>query len=339
MQILNGLGLNHAPTHSLSVIIPCLNEEKTIHGVLNAIHGQTYPLDLIEVIIADGLSTDSTRQKIEQFNAAHPDLKVVVVDNPHRIIPKALNLAIAQSTAEIILRLDAHCIPEKTYLARSVSQLVNGKGKNVGGVWKIEPGAETEIARSIALAAAAPFAVGDAKYRYSKEAGSVDTIPFGCFYRQDLVTMGGYDESLLANEDSDLNTRIRKNGGDIWFDPEIQAVYFARPTWKALAIQYWRYGYWKVKMLRKYPDSIKLRQLLPPVFVGGLLSLLILGIAWPFFNLLFLIMVILYFMVLVLFSLPIAWKKKNWFSILGIPISTAVMHFSWGTGFLWSLFR
>ena len=205
---------------NVSIIVPCYNEEKTIGLLLDAIYHQDYPLADLEVVISDGMSTDNTRVEIEKFRLAHPGLTIQVVDNLQRSIPAALNAAIKSSSAEFILRLDAHSKPEKSYIERSIQALNDGKGNNVGGVWQIEPGGPGRIARAISLAAAHPLGVGDAYYRFATEAGEVDTVPFGAFRRDLVDEIGGYDESLLTNEDYEFNTRIRQRGGKVWLDPQ-----------------------------------------------------------------------------------------------------------------------
>lgn len=124
--------VNQGMVQSVSVIIPCYNEEKTISLLLDAIYRQTYPRYLLEVIIADGGSVDNTRQQIADFQQSHPDLNIRVIDNPKRIIPAALNRAIEASSGEIILRLDAHCVPAEDYIERSIHNLNEGAGDNVG---------------------------------------------------------------------------------------------------------------------------------------------------------------------------------------------------------------
>ena len=151
-------------TKTVSIIVPCYNEQSTIHLLLNAIHRQTYPRSMMEVVIADGGSTDGTRAAIQDWQAAHPDLQVNLVDNPKKIIPAGLNTAIKAASGEIIVRLDAHSEPQEDYVARSVAALENGLGQNVGGAWDIRPGSEGWIARSIAFAASHPIGVGDARY-------------------------------------------------------------------------------------------------------------------------------------------------------------------------------
>jgi len=195
----------------VSIIVPCFNERTTITLLLDAIYGQSYPLNQMELVIADGGSDDGTPEVINEWHQNHPDLRVKVIKNPKRIIPAALNTAIKASTGDIIVRLDAHSKPQPDYIERSVAGLEKGLGENVGGVWDIQPGSDHWISRSIAAAAGHPIGVGGARYRYTDKAGYVDTVPFGAFKRELLDKIGIFDESLLTNEDYEFNTRIRQN--------------------------------------------------------------------------------------------------------------------------------
>ena len=169
---------------SVSIIIPCYNEEKTIQTLLDAILAQSYPREQMEVIIADGISEDDTRSKIASYQDMHTDLDLKLIDNPVKIIPAGLNAAIDKANGEIIIRMDAHSAPNPDYVSLSVDALIAGKGDNVGGVWDIQPGAESWVAASIAAAAAHPLGVGDALYRHATQAQVVDTVPFGSFRRE-----------------------------------------------------------------------------------------------------------------------------------------------------------
>lgn len=324
---------------SVSIIIPCYNEQSTIRSLLEAIYGQTYPRREMEVVIADGLSTDRTREEIAAFAASHPDLRIAVLDNPKRHIPAALNIALRAASGEILIRLDAHSRPSPDYVERCVAALEAGYGENVGGVWEIHPGAPTWAARSIAAAAAHPLGVGDALYRHTDRAACVDTVPFGAFKRELLALVGFFDESLLTNEDYEFNARIRTRGGKIWLDPAIRSVYFARPTFGALAKQYWRYGFWKYRMLRRYPKTLRWRQALPPLFVLSLLTLAALGPLWRGFWLLLAAEMGTYLLVLAAAGLRSALKRREAFLFAGLPVAIAVMHLAWGSGFLWSIIK
>ncbi len=323
----------------ISIIVPCFNEAATITLLLDAIRGQTVPSSDYEIIIADGMSTDDTRNRIAEFARSHEKLAIKVIDNPARSIPAGLNRAIDAAKGEIIIRLDAHSVPASDYIEKCVHHLEKGLGVNVGGRWDIKQGKPGWMARSIAVAAANPIGVGDAQYRHGSKAGAVDTVPFGAYYRKTLMDLGGYNESLKTNEDYELNTRLRRLGGTIWFDPEIRAVYYARSTVKSLASQYFRYGFWKRQMLSKFPQSIRARQLLPPLFIASLFIGAILSIFVPWFWLIYVAGIALYVVILVLAGLIEAVRNRDVTLLVGVALAIGTMHFSWGGGFLASLFK
>lgn len=321
----------------VSVIVPCRNEQHRITGLLQAIVAQTFPLGRIEVIIADGMSSDQTRPQIREFQDRNPSLRITVIDNPQQVIPTALNRAIAEAKGEFILRLDAHSAPEPEYIEWCVQDLNEAKGDNVGGYWVIVPGDDTWIAKSIASAASNKLGAGDARYRTSGEAGIVETVPFGAYRKATLEGIGGYDESLLSNEDYDLNHRIMEQGGKVYFDPRIRIQYVARSNLRELGKQYWRYGFWKVKMLKKFPGSLRSRQALPPLFVLYLILGAIISFISSPFKLVFLGSLLLYLLLVILSALPAALKSRDLRMLMGIPLAIMTMHISWGSGFLWSL--
>jgi glycosyltransferase involved in cell wall biosynthesis len=322
---------------TVSVIIPCFNEEQTIGALLTAIYNQSYPLEDLEVVIADGLSTDRTRAEIEKFQITHPDLKVQVVDNPKVNIPSGLNRALEAAVGEYIIRLDAHSIPFPDYIDRCVENLESGMGESVGGVWEINPGGEGWIASAIALATSHPFGVGDARYRVGGKPQLVETVPFGAFKHTLIDKIGKFNETLLTNEDYEFNVRIKQSGGGIWFDPAIRSKYYARSSLSGLARQYWRYGFWKARMLRTHPKTIRWRQLIPPLFVFSLIAILLFGF---FYHLAFIfwgLEILIYFLFLCSVGLQSAVRMRDWRMIPGVAISIAVMHILWGSSFLWSL--
>lgn len=323
----------------ISLIIPCYNEEATILALLQSIQKQTYPLDDLEVIIADGMSTDQTRRIVTLFQKENKYPLIRVIDNPKRIIPAALNLAIQAATGELIVRMDAHTLPAPDYIALSVKAFDEGKGQDVGGVIDIAPAANTWMARSIAVATRHPLGVGDAKYRWATSAGFADTVAFGTYARKTFDQIGFYDESLLVNEDYELNARLRAAGGKIWIDPAIRATYYSRPDLSSLSRQYFTYGFYKWRMLRQHPDTLRWRQALPPLFVFGLLMLLLLAAFWQFARFAFLFVAGIYLFILVAGSIPETRRQRNLLLLVGIPLAIMTMHFSWGSGFWWSLFK
>jgi glycosyltransferase involved in cell wall biosynthesis len=327
----------------VSLIVPCYNEGQTIGLLLQAIYQQSCPRPALEVVIADGMSGDNTRQVIAEFAASHPDLAVRVVDNPKRIIPAALNTAIRAAAGEIIVRLDGHSMPYPDYVERILEALESGQWDMVGGVWDIQPGGGQNppgwVSRSIAAAAAHPLGVGDARYRFTRTASEADTVPFGAYRRSLVEKIGYFNEDLLTNEDYEFNLRVRQSGGKIWLDPRIRSVYFARPNLPALARQYWRYGYWKGQMLRRNPGSLRWRQAVPPLFVAALVLLAVLGLFWSPARLLLALQAGMYALTLLGAGLASAVQKRDPGLLVGLPLAMAVMHTVWGTALLWSLGR
>jgi succinoglycan biosynthesis protein ExoA len=291
----------------------------------------------MELIISDGLSTDDTRKMIADFQTQHPDLPIQILDNTARSIPAALNRAIQAARGDIIVRLDAHSMPDREYVARCVQALGEGRGANVGGVWEVRAGAQTWLAESIAIAAAHPLGVGDAMYRLAPGAGPVDTVPFGSFYRTLVNEIGAFDERLLSNEDYEFNARIRRSGRTVWLDPAIRSVYIARSTLAELARQYGRYGFWKWRMLRRYPTTLRWRQALPPIFVFSLAALSVIGFWYAPAVVILAVEFGSYLSVLLLAGVFAARRRRKWALIGGLPLAISTMHLSWGGGFLWSL--
>jgi len=320
----------------VSIVIPCFNEQATIHLLLDALYNQTYDPTDMEVIIADGMSTDDTRGKISLFQRDHPTLKMKVVDNIKRNIPSGLNRAIEAAEGKYIIRLDAHSIPANDYVARCIQGIKAGLGDNIGGVWEIKAGTDNWVARSIALAASHPLGVGDARYRVGGKPQAVDTVPFGSFQRSLVDEIGPFDETLLTNEDYEFNARIRKSGGKVWLDPQIRSTYFTRATFSELAKQYWRYGYWKVRMLVRYPETFRWRQL-AGLFVLSWLVLGLLAIPFPIARWILFIQTLFYGFALVGSGVQLVVKHRDIKLAIGVPIAITTMHFSWGSAFLWSL--
>jgi succinoglycan biosynthesis protein ExoA len=331
---------SHTPGNiEVSVIIPCFNEESTISLLLDAIKNQTFPISRLEVIIADALSTDQTRRIIELYVQKNTELTIYVIDNPKRTIPAAVNLAVNAAIGEFIVRLDAHSIPNANYIELCINALKADIADCVGGVWDIVPGGQGWIARSIATAAAHPMGVGDAQYRFTNKSSFVDTVPFGAFRKKLFIKIGGFNENLLSNEDYEFFARIRKNHGKIWLDPAIHCTYFARNNLNALARQYWRYGFWKYRMLVNFPETLRWRQALPPLFVLIIMFLLFFSIFFGFSRLVLGCLLVFYLVILLGTSLNSCFRKSDPGLFIGMPLAMACMHFSWGVSFVYSIIR
>jgi hypothetical protein len=167
----------------------------------------------------------------------------------------------------------------------------------------------------------------------------VDTVPFGSFRRSLVEQIGNFDESLLTNEDYEFNARLRQSGRTVWLDPEIRSVYFARPTLADLGRQYWRYGFWKWRMLRRYPGTLRWRQALPPAFVLSVAVLAPLCTLLAPARWLLAAEAAAYLGVLLLAGAAAGLRKRSLALTAGLPLAIATMHFAWGSGFLWSVLQ
>jgi succinoglycan biosynthesis protein ExoA len=249
----------------VSVVVPVLNEERHIADCLASVVVQTYPHDRMEVIVADGGSTDATRQVVERLSRQHPFIRLI--DNPRRIQAAGLNAALAVSRGEVIARLDGHAAWRPGHVARCVELLRLTGADNVGG--SMESLGDTAVAEAIGCATASPFGVGGARYRYATSEQDVDTVWLGCFRRSALERVGGYDESLAVHEDYELNHRIRASGGRVVFSPDLATIYRPRSSWSSLWRQFFRYGRAKAEVARRDPGVMRPHHLVPPALIAA----------------------------------------------------------------------
>ena len=326
---------------TVSVIVPCYNEERFIGQTLENLITQ-YPSQVYEIIVVDGMSDDSTRDVVEQFQNSHPNSSIRLVLNPDRNIPKSLNLGIEHATGEVIARMDAHAFPSTGYIRRCVEVLSNGEAEVVGMPCLVQAGAGTVTARAIALAVSHPFGIGDARYRLTggrDRQEAVDTVAFACFRKSLWQQLGGYDENLLTNEDYDFNYRARLQGDRVILDRSEHCNYFARESVSKLSAQYRRYGKWKARMIRLHPRSIRIRHLVAPCFVASVLFLALLGLWKPEAWLVMAAELVVYLILATGFAVQATSKAREATSILLVlPMIFLVTHVSWGASFLVGLF-
>jgi succinoglycan biosynthesis protein ExoA len=326
----------------VSVVIPCLNEERFIGKALHNLADQ-YDPDCYEIIVVDGLSQDRTREVITEFCHSRPDVSVTLIDNPEKRIPTALNLGIEAARGEIIARLDAHAVASPGYIRRSVEVLRQEGVGVVGMPCQVCAGADTFMAGAIAMAVSHPFGIGDAKYRLGRGSAAqeaVDTVAFACFKKDLWREIGGFDEALAANEDYEFNYRVRLNGKTVLLDQAEHCDYFARATLKDLCVQYWRYGRWKARMILSHPNSIRLRQVVAPVFAASIPLLLIAGVwfrqAWWLLT----FELGAYLLLALLFAVQLAVASRQGLRLLvALPVIFGAIHLTWGTSFLLGLIK
>ena len=253
----------------VSVVLVCRWEAGQIGAVLKSILSQEQPEGGFEVIVADGMSDDGTREIVQEI--AESDPRVRMIDNPGRIASTGLNTAIRHSSGQIVIRMDAHTHYAPDYLRQCVSTLQRTGADNVGGPWIAQ--ANGYVGEAIAASFQSPFAVGAARGHLPAYEGPVDTVYLGCWKKEAFDKFGYFDEQLVRDQDDEHNLRIIRGGGRIWQSPKIRSWYHSRTSFPELFNQYLQYGYWKVRVIRKHRSPAALRHLVPGAFVLTLLLL------------------------------------------------------------------
>ena len=316
---------------AVSVIIPVLNEERFLKQSVQAILNQNYS-GQFEIILALGPSKDQTNFIAQELAK---DQRIKLVENPSGRTASALNNAIKNSNFDIIVRLDGHAIVDSSYIKNAVNTLLESGADNVGGLMKAE--GTNAFEKSVAAAMTSKFGVGNAPFHVGGKSGEVDTVYLGTFRKSALERVGYFDESFIRAQDWEMNYRIRKTGGKIWFNPELVVSYRPRKNILQLAKQYFEYGQWRKQVTKTYPETVSMRYLAPPVTVSGLIAGFvmvlfskILDISWLQIGWL---APLVYLTVILLAFLSIG-SKIGLLSRLYLLLVLPTMHLSWGVGFL-----
>jgi len=328
----------------ITIVIPCRNEKRHIGVFLDSVLRQSFDRDWeVEILVADGMSDDGTREILREYMLKAPSVQMI--DNPGRIVSTGLNAAIAASTGDVIVRMDAHTVYATDYVRQCVSVLRQTGADNVGGPW-IARGTGY-IGRAIAAAFQSPFCAGGGKSHNPSYEGEADTVYLGCWRRSAFERFGLFDPELVRNQDDELNFRIRRGGGRLFQSPKIQSYYTPRSSLVAVFRQYLQYGFWKVAVMRKHGAVASWRHLVPAFFVGsillGVLSIaLSAALGWSnvvlFADTLLGAGLILYALACLTAALPYV-GALEWQSLLALPGVIAVHHIAYGLGFLMGLLQ
>ena len=311
----------------VTVVIPARNCAAELPGCLDAVSAQTYP-GVLDVLVSVAPSADDTSRVAAAASCKWP---LHIVQNPAGTTSSGLNLAIGAAAGEVIVRVDAQARLPADYVERAVSTLERTGAANVGGLQR--PVGCGRLSRVIAAALSSPFGGGPAAFRRGGDEGPVDTVYLGVFDAAALTTVGGFDESLKRNQDYELNWRLREQGQLVWLDPSLVVDYQPRSSWAGLARQYFEYGVWKRVMISRHPRSTQPRQLAAPTLVVGLvLSAFELARG----RLRGGIVPVAYLGACTLAAARLRSSLPQLGDRLRAAAAFAVMHFSWGAGFLCS---
>lgn len=316
----------------VSIIIPIRNEAAFIARNLEAVLAQDYPAEKLEVIVADGMSTDGTRKILEMLQARQP--RLYLIDNPGEIVSTGLNAAVSAASGEIIIRLDGHSLIAADFVRESVAVLrEHPEAWSAGG--PILHAGETTFGKAVAVAMSHWLGVGNASHRFPDFEGYAEGAAFPAIWRWVFERIGNFDEQLVRNQDDEFNYRISRAGGRVYVSPRIRYTYFVRERVSRLFKQYYQYGFWRIPVIRKHRRPTTWRQLVPPLsylasivllLMGVLLRQPIIALALPFSYALALI--IAGIMLLPKTGVRIACR---------VPIAMAIMHLGYACGIVHGL--
>jgi succinoglycan biosynthesis protein ExoA len=320
----------------VTVVMPVRNEQHFIERSLGAVLAQDYPPHRLEVVIADGMSTDRTREVIARTAGGRPAIDVQVCDNAGGIVSCGLNRAFARARGDIIVRVDGHTLIAPDYVRQCVAALQRSGAENVGG--RMDAVSERTFGRSVSLATSSPFGVGDARFHFSTREELVDTVYMGAWPRRVFNEIGLFDEELIRDQDDEFNYRLREYGGRVLLSPLINSRYYPRTTPRTLWRQYFDYGFWKVRVMQKHPRQMRWRHFVPPVFVAALL--LLLGTSPVSATSARLLAVIAGAYAAASFGASIQAATPGHWRLIGmLPLTFGILHAAYGLGFLSGLVR
>ncbi|HEX4143248.1 MAG TPA: glycosyltransferase family 2 protein [Pirellulales bacterium] len=317
----------------VSVVLPIRNEGPFIGLCLDRLLGQDYPRDLMEIIVADGMSDDHTRAVLAEYHARYPFIQVV--DNPKRIVAPGLNIAIARARGELIVRLDGHCEVASDFVSQAV-RLMHEHPECWSAGGPIVHAGTNRFGEAVAVVMSHPLGVGLATHRFPNYEGYAEGAQFPTFRKWIFQRIGNFDEQLVRTEDDEFNYRITQAGGKIFISPRVRYVYYVRDRLGKLFRQYFQYSFWRIPVIRKHKKPTTPRQLVPPLFFLTMFVLLGLG-AWLRQPLVALALPGIYLSALIAVGLSVIPRKGLAVGCL-VPVALATIHFAYALGIAYGLF-
>lgn len=310
-----------------SIIIAARNEEDFIGDCIETLENQELDREMYEVIVIDGLSQDDTADIIVEKQKSYSN--IFLFSNSRKIAPCAFNIGIKNSRGKYVFIVGAHAEYPPDFITKSLESIESSNADCVGGR-EVDVG-KSRLGKTYAAVRNTAFGGGLSPYRYSDKKQYVQSVAFGCYKKEALIRVGGFDENLIRNQDNDLNKRIIQSGGEILFDPGIRFYYYARDSLKGISRQLFEYGYWEAKVIKRRKSQLSIITLIPAIFViytlFALLFFVLNGSAFPLC-----LEFIPYLGLFVFFAVKAIIPKR--LNVLIALFLYLLIHFSIGIGFI-----
>ena len=313
----------------VSLVVCMYNEGKHIAQCLDALIGQDYPVDSLELLIVDGNSTDNSATIVQSYMVKHPN--IMLLQNPRRITSAGLNIGIRAARGQLIGIISSHSVPAPDYVSECVRYLEQTGADHVGGLMTAV--GVGRVAQAIAESTNSPYGVGGSRFHYDQREQYVESVYMGVYRREVFDRVGLFDEELVRNQDDEFNYRLHKAGGKHFQTPAIRSVYYSRATYKSLWRQYFQYGFWKPRVFQKVPGSMRWRHMVPSAFVLALVGGVALAPFPAVVRIAWFSMVVSYIVTMSFGAGRVARKLGSWAFLLSFT-TFPVMHLAYGFGFI-----
>jgi glycosyltransferase involved in cell wall biosynthesis len=319
----------------ISILIPCRNEELFISGCVTSLLNQDYPSEKVEILIVDGLSTDGSLRLLKEI--VEKNVNVLLIENPGKIFPVAVNLGISRAKGDYIFIAGAHAIYPSNYISECIKYSLKYDADNIGGIIETVPLKDNFLGRLITTVLSSPFGVGNSKFRTgSTEIIETDTVFGGCYKSNVFSKYGMFNENLVSTSDYEFNRRIKKAGARILLVPEVNATYYTRSNLAGFLKNNIRNGFWAIyPILFTDHFPVSFRHLVPLIFTLSLIATICLGLISEYFIYLFFTIIILYLIVSLFYSVKAAKDKVG--SVFALPVLFISLHLTYGIGSLWGV--
>lgn len=320
----------------VSALLVTRNERDYIRMSLMSLINQTYPKDKYEIVIIDGGSIDGTLDTIKELQDAYNKggFSISVVPNPNKILSTGWNIGIQSAKGDYVVRIDAHATAESDFIEKSVETIQRVDAVCVGG--KLTSKSLNGEDNVISYVLSSPFGVGNSSFRVSEEEGYADTAVYGLYKKEIFEKAGYFDEKMVRNQDIEMHSRIKKEGGKFYFTPAIKSTYYTRNTVKKMLKQAYGNGQWNMVLLKRGSGALSLRHMVPFAFVLSIIGAIALGFLHPVFWILGAFVVLLHLGLGVYFATK---KTQKISQRLAMPFLFISLHIAYGVGYIRGMFN